>query len=387
MNISQKYQSIAEIALDLVNDIYRGISDLTAWDDVVNKLVEVTGSRKGHMTYRSDTSAQMMPSQSPLLAPRLVNISAEVLGQYLDYYYKIDPWTEHETNMKSQDVIRFSDYVPIEALKQSAFYTEWLNTLQVEDGFALNVANGPHTWVILNLLIDSTPKIEPDEIRQLLLLLAPHLQRAFQVAIELTLTNTTNLELSTLLDQHRESIVLLNKDGKLVYANATAEQLLDRCEALYISNNTLRCRSYAANKELIRLIDNAVNRVEDENCHMMLNRKSSSKPLQLYITPFYQCGDPSTIKRSYVIVLISDPKIHPDHLSSKLKELYKLTTTEARLVESLVQGNTLKGYAEINKISFNTARWHLRNVFNKTGVNNQSELIRLVMAMPGLFNQ
>lgn len=385
MNISSKFQSVTEIALYLVNHIYRGITDVTAWDDVVNRLVEVTGSRKGLLTYRSDNSADMMLTQSPLLAPRLVNISPEQAGEYFDHYFMIDPWTEHETNMKLQDVIRFGDYVPIESLKQSVFYKEFLSTLRVEDGFALNVAKGPHTWVVLNLLIDNKPSMNPDDILQLLQLLTPHLQRAFQAAIELTLAKTSNDELSTLLDQHRESIFLLDIDGKIVYLNSKAEQVIEQNKELYIKNNYLKCQSYTANEELTGLIRNAVNRESNKSCHMLLARKINEKPLQLYITPFYQNNGISAIKRSYVVVLITDPSIHPDSLLSKLNQLYKLTSSEAKLVESLTLGISLKDHAKNNNISFNTARWHLRNVFIKTGANSQADLIKLVMTIPGLF--
>ena len=236
MDNSTKYQSIAEIALDMVNDIYRGITGLTAWDDVVKRLVEVTGSKKGLFTYRSDASANLMPSQSPLLAPRLINITSEQIVQYFDHYYKIDPWTEHEININNQEVIRFADYVPVETLKQSTFYKEYLSTIQVEDGFALNVAKGPRNWVVLNLLIDSEPRMTPEDIRQLLLLHTPHLQRAFQAAIDLALVKTANDELSTLLDQHRESILLLDKDGKLVFLNTKAEHIIGQNEELYVKN-------------------------------------------------------------------------------------------------------------------------------------------------------
>lgn len=60
------------------------------------------------------------------------------------------------------------------------------------------------------------------------------------------------------------------------------------------------------------------------------------------------------------------------------KQLYRLTDAETRLCELLSKGFTLGECAEITKVKKSTTRSHLKNVFSKIGVNNQSSLIRIL---------
>jgi DNA-binding CsgD family transcriptional regulator len=56
---------------------------------------------------------------------------------------------------------------------------------------------------------------------------------------------------------------------------------------------------------------------------------------------------------------------------------YGLTPAETRLLESLLAGHTLAETATTLGIAMTTAKTHLDNIFQKTGVNRQAELMRL----------
>jgi DNA-binding CsgD family transcriptional regulator len=61
-----------------------------------------------------------------------------------------------------------------------------------------------------------------------------------------------------------------------------------------------------------------------------------------------------------------------------LRLLFDLTPAEARLSLALVHGHDLAGAAASMRITYATARTHLKAVFAKTGVTRQAELVRLV---------
>jgi DNA-binding CsgD family transcriptional regulator len=63
---------------------------------------------------------------------------------------------------------------------------------------------------------------------------------------------------------------------------------------------------------------------------------------------------------------------------------FGLTPAEARLALHLVAGETLRSAEVKLSISYETARTHLKNIFNKTGTSRQAELvIVIVTALPG----
>jgi DNA-binding CsgD family transcriptional regulator len=67
-----------------------------------------------------------------------------------------------------------------------------------------------------------------------------------------------------------------------------------------------------------------------------------------------------------------------------LGRLFGLTRAEQALTAALAAGARLSDSAERLGISYETARTHLRNIFAKTGVDRQTELVRLTLSLPTL---
>jgi len=56
---------------------------------------------------------------------------------------------------------------------------------------------------------------------------------------------------------------------------------------------------------------------------------------------------------------------------------FGLTCAEKRLLESLLAGRSLAETAGVLGVATTTAKTHLENIFHKTRVNRQAELMRL----------
>lgn len=63
----------------------------------------------------------------------------------------------------------------------------------------------------------------------------------------------------------------------------------------------------------------------------------------------------------------------------KLSVEYGLTPTEVRVTLALSEGLSVAEVATKMSVARTTAAFHLRNIFQKTGVNRQAELVALVM--------
>jgi DNA-binding CsgD family transcriptional regulator len=67
----------------------------------------------------------------------------------------------------------------------------------------------------------------------------------------------------------------------------------------------------------------------------------------------------------------------------RLRSHFGLTQAEARLAIHLITGETLRSAAAKLSISYQTARTHLKNIFNKTGACRQAELVLVALtALP-----
>jgi DNA-binding CsgD family transcriptional regulator len=68
----------------------------------------------------------------------------------------------------------------------------------------------------------------------------------------------------------------------------------------------------------------------------------------------------------------------------QLRSQFGLTRAEAQLTLHLVTGETLRSASAKFDISYQTARTHLKNIFNKTGACRQAELVIVILsALPG----
>lgn len=81
-----------------------------------------------------------------------------------------------------------------------------------------------------------------------------------------------------------------------------------------------------------------------------------------------------------VVLHIAEPDARPPIGQSDLRELFGLTRTEAAVACAILEADGLQDVARLLGIRTTTARTHLQHVFEKTGTQRQSQLVRLLMS-------
>jgi DNA-binding CsgD family transcriptional regulator len=79
-----------------------------------------------------------------------------------------------------------------------------------------------------------------------------------------------------------------------------------------------------------------------------------------------------------------DPELPVGTAEAELRQLYGLTHTEACLANLLMEGKALDDCCRHLDIRRSTARTHLQHLFEKVGVQRQSELVSLLLKSVGL---
>jgi DNA-binding CsgD family transcriptional regulator len=80
-------------------------------------------------------------------------------------------------------------------------------------------------------------------------------------------------------------------------------------------------------------------------------------------------------------ILVATTIVHASQFvpsPSILMGLFDLTPSEVKLASALAAGRSLKAAAQDNGIQFSTARSYLEKIFDKTGTNQQSQLVALL---------
>ena len=86
----------------------------------------------------------------------------------------------------------------------------------------------------------------------------------------------------------------------------------------------------------------------------------------------------------FAVAFVAEPGGRGRVCTDGLRALHALTPSEAAVTEQLIDGWRLSVAAERLGISHETARSHLRSVFNKTGISRQADLVREALRRPAL---
>jgi DNA-binding CsgD family transcriptional regulator len=105
-------------------------------------------------------------------------------------------------------------------------------------------------------------------------------------------------------------------------------------------------------------------------------RRGNALPLLLAI----QALSRGALNKGLAVVQIIDPAAEMILPLESLSRHYDLTQAEHRLIEQLVRGRTLGEAAIAMRLKEQTARTYLKQIFQKTGMHRQVELVRIVLA-------
>ena len=115
---------------------------------------------------------------------------------------------------------------------------------------------------------------------------------------------------------------------------------------------------------------------------LRLPRPGGGSPLSVLAAPFRREAHWSLPRPPTVLVCVTDPDaaiVVPGRL---MIDLFGLTGTEAALATDLMAGKELRDIARERGRSINTVRKQLGWLMAKTGVNRQSDLVRLMASLP-----
>jgi len=219
--------------------------------------------------------------------------------------------------------------------------------------------------------------------------IAPHFRRFYKIHRTLEESTSHLQSLSGALDYFRQGIALLNTRGIPLFVNRKAKHLLDTQDGVRLECGHLRLRDA-----------NAQRRFTGTLAPLMVARRQGlilpppevvAAPRQSGELPLQVLAEPLGVKAPLVTtptiaVFIFDPQEPALLAVDALKEVYGLTTTEARLAILLCQGNALEQAAVQLGQQLCTSRNLLKRVFTKTGTHRQHTLCAVLLkhALPAM---
>jgi len=188
------------------------------------------------------------------------------------------------------------------------------------------------------------------------------------------------------LDLVNVGLLVTGATGQLLLANRTAERILKTRDGLELTGSGVVRTSMKSTPSLNTLMESVANpEVTGARDSVVALRRPSGKRA---LTAVVRAVDGMPAKEDPMtpatLLFILDPEIPVETVEAELRQLYGLTSMEACLANLLMQGKALDECCDTLGIRRSTARTHLQHLFEKVGVQRQSELVSLLLKSIGL---
>ena len=281
------------------------------------------------------------------------------------------------------EVFREFEYVPDRAAYDA---NEWVQYQLKTLGYYWTMAAHISThglwsdYISVNRLQSRGPHTDKEkaDLRALL----PHLARAAELHRTVTRLQNRYGAVLSVLDKLLVGLVILDANGRLVVANATARASCEGSGALRLDGR-LRVVQPDRDAELKALVERtgmtANARHQSDGGLLVVEKRSRDGSLLLEVMPIRDDGLPDGENIKGTAVFIIDPASPFKVSAVGLAKIFALTPTEQAIADSLLNGTEVRQIAEERGNSVETVRSHLKNIFSKTGSSSQLELLRLTV--------
>jgi DNA-binding CsgD family transcriptional regulator/PAS domain-containing protein len=219
----------------------------------------------------------------------------------------------------------------------------------------------------------------------ILRLLAPHIRRAITISDLMELKALEAESLSATLDRLAMGVVVVSNQNRILHANEAARDMLANGGSIVSRRGRLAARDSAADAELSHAIElSASDEATLGGAGIGVSLGSpDEQPALAHVLPLAR-GEVRTrlMPRATAAVFINTAEPRPQPDLRALAQTFGLTAAEARVAERLLAGAAnLAEVAASLDVSLATVKTHLSQVFAKTGVSRQSDLVALMHRM------
>lgn len=364
---------------ELVKLIYRGPLETQPWLSFVNHLREVMDALALAFVLYPNNS-QSIETHVVANAPGYDMDWTQANELYIRDYLELDP--------TASDKIAPGQIMDIRDFKDTPYFVDFLQPLGIEHSIRMGFSEpgGMRCWLAA-CRTEKDHAFDASDIG-LLQYLLPHLEQALTLYASIMLSQSEKSLYNEAIEHLSFGSILLNGERRIISANPIARAIVERHPELALTDSMLSLRDSAANAELQAAIDAAIaerNHGDAGAVELVRVECRNGNLLGLLIRPTPTLPYYRGKHTPNVIIYVSDLEQHIDGWNHEqgepqqlIAKLFKLTHTESRLALLLADGKTLAEAAVAMNITEKTVRNHSKNIYDKTGIKRQVDLVRLI---------
>jgi DNA-binding CsgD family transcriptional regulator/PAS domain-containing protein len=389
---------------NLIERLYEAAAETGLWPKFLESLNQQLGAERGSLLIHCFESGDTGRQGTQLFQS---GFDPEAVQLYNRHYGKADPYAKgfFERNVRSE-VGYCADLVDYDALRRGEFYHDFLKPF---DTFYLCwiAVRSPGRATALSLVRSETRgPFNAGQLR-VLALLTPHLRQALQIARRFEVLEAGAASAKRTVEAFDIAVLSVDEKGRVIHLSRPAEALLRRQSGVRLKNRRLAVSDSGVQTRLDLLLQGAiwsstgraleesfpVAKLVELNGHrkvvsspasggaVLIEGEGREPPLELTVVPFRSETMLQEESPAALVFLGGSGKAQ-ELLPAILRDLYCLTPAEVLLALKIGEGVELRTAAEELRITEETARHRLKQIFQKTGVSRQPELVRLIAKFP-----
>ena len=183
-----------------------------------------------------------------------------------------------------------------------------------------------------------------------------------------------------ILDKLDRGVVLLDARGRVRDANSLAVRVLEAGDGMALRSGRFAFADAALDLRLSRMIAQYGGGAAGGTAALAARvSRSGGASYRVVVTPVPTDADERDVA---FVALIYAPDEQREISTDVLRELYGLTPAQAQVARSLFSGRSVEESAAALKLSLNTVRTHLKQIFTRCEVQSQAELLHLLAQGP-----
>jgi DNA-binding CsgD family transcriptional regulator len=304
------------------------------------------------------------------------------LTQYANYFWRFDPLYDKQfcpepdnLAFKTDDVIPFSQMVKLD------YYNSFLRPQNLLGELIIRLCSKDAVLGAISLQrFKDHPHFDMKDTRKASLLV-PCLVNIFETAHKIIQIDEEHALLEEWMESHNEGIILLNSQLKPLYFNSKARLFCSRMNGTLANGSTGRGDVNIVLPDTILL--DCVNLVTTQNypppvsshTNKIINMEDQSKFFVQYFPVSLTAAETKTAR---FIIFLNELTGYGNQPEDNLVMEHKLSKREESISQYAALGLTNKQIAKKLDISPFTVQNHLKNIFEKTGLDSRTKLANLV---------